>query len=203
MPTAFSEREREQINEELVEQGRRMVARRGLRDTTVAHLADAAGIAKGSFYAFFESKEHLVLEILEQEARAIRERLLEELDPDAEPAVRTATLMRRSFEMVDASPFLRRLLLAEDIPPSTERLLLERGGRHITSVSGVLSETLPGWDEIGTCTIASQEVTAGLLRALLLVRAGRRFVGEDIHDDVFGLLIDLLAGELVRRTTES
>lgn len=203
MARAFSRREKEVIESNLLEEGRKIMARRGLRDTTVARLAGAVGIAKGSFYNFFESKEHLLLGILEQEARTITECLLEELDPNAGPALRTATLLRRSFKMVDASPFLSRILLEDDIPPLTGRLLLERGGRHITGVSAVMSESLPGWDEMGSGTGASREVISGLFRALLLVRASPRLVGEDVHDEVFELLIDLLAEGLTRRAAES
>ena len=52
------------IKERLLAAGRELFARYGLRKTTVEELARAAGIAKGTFYLFFPSKEALYAEVL-------------------------------------------------------------------------------------------------------------------------------------------
>ena len=52
------------IRERLLAAGRELFARYGLRKTTVEELARAAGIAKGTFYLFFPSKEALYAEVL-------------------------------------------------------------------------------------------------------------------------------------------
>ncbi|GAB4307339.1 MAG: hypothetical protein Kow0097_07390 [Candidatus Bipolaricaulota bacterium] len=77
MPRALTETEREAIRARLVEAGRELFARYGLRKTTVEELARAAGIAKGTFYLFFASKEDLYVELLLQELPRLVQRLLE------------------------------------------------------------------------------------------------------------------------------
>lgn len=64
MPRAFTDVERERIRERLLAAGRELFSRYGLRKTTVEELARAAGIAKGTFYLFFPSKEALYAEVL-------------------------------------------------------------------------------------------------------------------------------------------
>jgi len=64
MPRAFTGAERAMIRERLLAAGRELFARYGLRKTTVEELARAAGIAKGTFYLFFPSKEALYAEVL-------------------------------------------------------------------------------------------------------------------------------------------
>jgi len=49
---------------ELAEVALRLWAERGFDQTSVAAIAEQAGVAKGTFYLYFESKEALLLEVL-------------------------------------------------------------------------------------------------------------------------------------------
>jgi AcrR family transcriptional regulator len=51
--------------------GKKHFQRYGLRKTNVEELARAAGIAKGTFYHFFASKEDLCMEIFDREETII------------------------------------------------------------------------------------------------------------------------------------
>lgn len=63
MPTAFTEEEMKRIRTELIFAGIRMSKELGLQKMSVEKLTAAVGIAKGSFYLFFGSKEDFILEI--------------------------------------------------------------------------------------------------------------------------------------------
>lgn len=63
MPTAFTEEEMKRIRTELIFAGIRMSKELGLQKMSVEKLTAAVGIAKGSFYMFFGSKEDFILEI--------------------------------------------------------------------------------------------------------------------------------------------
>lgn len=60
----FSELERTIIQEELLIKGEQLFIQYGLKKATVEDLTKEVGIAKGSFYAFYENKEHLYAGIL-------------------------------------------------------------------------------------------------------------------------------------------
>jgi len=75
MPRAFTETEKERIRERLFAAGRLCFTRYGLKKTTIDDLVRPAGIAKSSFYLFFESKEALYVEILLAELPAMAQRL--------------------------------------------------------------------------------------------------------------------------------
>ena len=59
----FSSKEKTTIKERLFNAGERLFVQYGIRKVTIDDLTKAAGIAVGSFYSFFESKESLYLEI--------------------------------------------------------------------------------------------------------------------------------------------
>ena len=60
----FSERERQQIQQRLWDEGARLFTLHGLKKVTIDDLVEAVGIAKASFYKFYEGKEYLYLDIV-------------------------------------------------------------------------------------------------------------------------------------------
>ena len=60
MPTAFTREQQESIREKLFRAGICLSKSEGMQGMTVSRLAASAGIAKGSFYHFFESKEAFI-----------------------------------------------------------------------------------------------------------------------------------------------
>ena len=66
MPKIISEYERERTHEAIVHHTRQLIiAKKGIRDVTVDDIARAVGIAKGSFYSYFKSKEECFYQVLE------------------------------------------------------------------------------------------------------------------------------------------
>lgn len=65
MPKIFSKQEREIIRSKLLNAGIRELEQKSYRSISVDHLAAEAGIAKGTFYNFFASKEAYFYEIMQ------------------------------------------------------------------------------------------------------------------------------------------
>jgi AcrR family transcriptional regulator len=56
----------------ILDAARRVFAARGYHDTTVSDIIDAAGIARGTFYLYFESKRAVFQELIDQFVVALR-----------------------------------------------------------------------------------------------------------------------------------
>ena len=63
MPRALTEQEKCRQCQRLLEKGKAVVLSQGLRKTSVDDIARAAGMAKGSFYQHFETKEEFMVEL--------------------------------------------------------------------------------------------------------------------------------------------
>lgn len=59
----FSDSEKERIRQKLMREGERLFAAYGIKKVSIDEIVKAAGIAKGSFYTFYPSKEHLYMAI--------------------------------------------------------------------------------------------------------------------------------------------
>lgn len=80
MPTAFTEEESKRIRQELILAGICLSRELGLQKMSVEKLTAAVGIAKGSFYIFFDSKEDFILEIANYTGEETQKLLLSKLN---------------------------------------------------------------------------------------------------------------------------
>lgn len=80
MSSAFTEEQQNQIKEQLFQAGIRLSKELGVQRMTVSKLAEVVGIAKGSFYSFFESKEAFILALCEYAGGKTSEMLLKRLN---------------------------------------------------------------------------------------------------------------------------
>ena len=80
MPTAFTKEESERIRTELILACIRLSKELGLQKMSVEKLTEAVGIAKGSFYLFFGSKEDFILEVAAYASEETQKMLLKKLN---------------------------------------------------------------------------------------------------------------------------
>lgn len=64
---------------EILDAAWRCAGRKGYRDTTVDDVCAEAGVSKGTFYGYFDSKQDLLLGLLDDDAGAV-DQVLDELD---------------------------------------------------------------------------------------------------------------------------
>lgn len=79
MAKGFTEREKMIINEKLLDAAEECWDKYGLKKTTVDELVKKAGISKGAFYLFYQSKELLFFKVLERIDYRIKNSMLETL----------------------------------------------------------------------------------------------------------------------------
>lgn len=80
MPNAFTEEESKRIRQELILAGIRLSKELGVQKMSVEKLTAAVGIAKGSFYLFFGSKEDFILEVAAYASEETQKMMLKKLN---------------------------------------------------------------------------------------------------------------------------
>lgn len=79
MPASFTKEQQEEIREQLFRAGIRLSKSLGVQRMTVSRLTAACGIAKGSFYSFYESKEAFILALIAWADQRVEEMLSRKL----------------------------------------------------------------------------------------------------------------------------
>ena len=198
MPKAFSEQERSRVEQLLKEEGRRIFARYGLRKTTVAELAKAAGIAKGSFYLFCPSKELFYYQLLEEEERQLKKKLAVLMaDGTVSRRERLRRVLLTGLEESAANPFLRGMLNPEEMGYLVSRLPEEVLVRHQQEDAGFAEEILREWAEQGFVLETPLPVIAGALRGVFTLMSQEKVIGEGVYDEAIRLFVDALVNHIL------
>ena len=72
MAVAFTQEQRDEIQRKLIETGFELSSTIGFKKMTIAKITEAAGVAIGSFYIFYDSKENFAKALIgEMEARSM------------------------------------------------------------------------------------------------------------------------------------
>jgi AcrR family transcriptional regulator len=124
----------------LLEAGAQAIAEAGLAGARIDDISLAAGLAKGTVYNHFESKDALYRAVL-GEACALAERSADGVAPDAPPAERLAAFVAGNLEWAYARPALAivfaRGLLAGDA--TTRAFILGAAAHCVQTVDSILA----------------------------------------------------------------
>jgi AcrR family transcriptional regulator len=177
MPKGFTENEKKLIGERLLEQAYRQFSAYGLKKTSIEELARAAGISKGAFYLFYESKEALFMDVIEQAEKHFRRELLEAIDlPGPSPRVRLLVVFRKAFDLLKTIPILQ-FFTGSDYDLLFRRVPPEKFQEHLASDRVFIQELFDRCRKAGIPIRAQVEEISGLLYALVLAV---------LHKDDFG-----------------
>ncbi|MCW2521509.1 MAG: TetR family transcriptional regulator [Mycobacterium sp.] len=143
------------VRRRLLAAGLDLVHAPGFAASGVKDITDAAGVPKGSFYAYFPSKEAFAAAILEHYWSDIETRLLPILHSDGMAQERVTRFFHALADEHEAGDFLLGCLIG--------KLSLELGGSS-EPVRTELARILDRWDEALTECVRSGQDGAGDIR---------------------------------------
>ncbi|HUX22769.1 MAG TPA: TetR/AcrR family transcriptional regulator [Spirochaetia bacterium] len=186
MPKIFSDHDREVIRQTLIEVGRANFLRFGLRKTSVEQIAAAAGIAKGTFYNFFESKEDLCLAIYDNEEIELRSRAAAVIEEKTDAIEAMKALLVFSLDFVRHDSLLARLRESGEIALLSRGVGPGRLAKHLDQDNGFAQEIVDSLTAMGAKIDVPIGVAAGLMRAMVMLS----FHDEEIGKEIFPAVID-------------
>lgn len=199
--SGFSDQERERIREQLRESGRELFAQYGLSKTTISELTDSAGIANGTFYRFYDSKERLYFEIFREEGERLAEEIIaESLEAEDDTKDAIVAFLTLLCESMETNPLVHRLVVDDDMRRLTEQFTdTEMQAERAESVA-YLAPYIERWQSEGKIRDGETEVLAGVLGTVKFLPYHK----EDFHDDEYyrkmrDSFIETMAAGMVRR----
>jgi len=167
-------REPEEKRARLLEAARRLFAERGYAATTTADLARAAGMAEGTVFHHFGSKDALLAAVAADYGRGLAVHMFAGATPtDGEPAAET--MLRRAFAYVRDQGGLSRLLVLA--PDPTEWSAARAASRH--EIVSALATHFAAWSGRGAWRPLDPRIAAELLFALVEAALTACYVRED------------------------
>lgn len=194
MATAFNENEIKFIKLKLNKAAQECLSKYGVRKTTVDQLAEMSGIAKGSFYKFYPSKEILFFTVIENYQNSIVEEVIIQVKQmDIVTPARFTELIYGLFQNVRQSfmmSIIEKLEFEYLIRKLPENLILKH---H--SFDDLLAKNL--FENLSIKKNIDIGVVTTSLRAIFMTMLYVSEIGEKDFDKALKLLIRGLAQQIL------
>jgi AcrR family transcriptional regulator len=102
----FSDDEREEIRENLVDTAREKILQHGFQKTNVKDITGPVGIAESTFYTFFDSKSDIFVSVLAREQEALIDTVEAELEGAHDPEERLERFIRAWMTEFEERPIM-------------------------------------------------------------------------------------------------
>lgn len=144
MPKSYSEQEREYIRKRLKEEAADCLARYGVRRTTVDEIVRRVNIPKGTFYLFYQSKELLLFDVIQEQQQSINRRLFQVISGLSGTKVSAEELtdaIYAFYKMAEEMPILK-LIGTGEVELLARRLPREVVQAHLQDDTDTIGEML-------------------------------------------------------------
>jgi AcrR family transcriptional regulator len=195
----FSDEERDQIRQDLIDAGRALFPRFGLQKTTISDLTDEVGIGRSTFYRFFDSKEELYLAVLEAEGEQVSQRLADEnLTAVDDAQVVVERFLRFIFDEIETNPLVRQLIISGELDRlRAHRTEAEREAERRSEIKTIRAFLDPLVEQ-GQLHEDDPELVASALAAIPYLTLHEDDIGADRYPDVRDVVIETFARGLVK-----
>jgi AcrR family transcriptional regulator len=194
----FSENEKEQIRQCLLTKGKELFTQYGLAKTSIDDLVQACGIAKGSFYKFFSSKEELFYVILNSQEEIRNRLIVEHLKENLPPKEMISSFFHLAYKLADENPLIQQWLQdgeAERIIRKIPQHLIQNSARDNMEKGKIFVETLI---QRGVLREQDPAVIEGVMRAVLMLSLLKDKLGHHLFPKIMDAIIDYVAEGLTR-----
>jgi AcrR family transcriptional regulator len=175
-------RRRAQVRQRILDVAEKLIAERGVDGVTVDEIADAADIARRSFYHHFESKHEILIPIARARTRALTRRIDGSIAAIDDPAEIVASAMRHGLRQITADPLCRWFILYSGLPQ--ERLYEGMGESGVRDTIRAVEAGRFRIDNVGVARL----LLSGAFVAVLSARVAGRLDDGDLDDAVEHLL---------------
>lgn len=154
-------------------------SKKGFKDASIAEITAQAGLAVGTFYRYYPSKEKLFMEMFLDENAALKRRCLESLDPSGSPKQVVTAMLALNAEGTMANPILRQWY-DKQVFTRIERLFREEMGLDtVDFLYDAFHELVKGWQQTKKMR---QDIDS---RMIMMMFAA--IINLDVHKEELGL----------------
>ena len=159
--------------------GKALFEEQGFKDTNVAGIMKAAGYATGSFYRYYPSKDHLFMEIYNQENVALKKRIVASVDIHGGPMAVMQEMMAMNLIGMKENPILREWYNRETFYKIERNFRESSGMENVDFLYDSFIQVVRIWQKEGRMR--------GDIEAAMIMAIFSAFINIDLHKEEIGL----------------
>ncbi len=165
----------------------------GFKDTNVSDITKKAGIAAGTFYLYYPSKEDLFMEIYLDENTKLKKSTHASVNLDGDPMIVVQEITRLNLVGIQSNPILREWY-NRDVFAKIEQKYREKNGlEHVNFIYDIFLDVVKKWQVEGKmrADIDSRMIMA-LFGAIINVDTHKEEIGVQYFPDIMGYLTEFV-----------
>lgn len=165
----------------------------GFKETNVPDITRAAGIAAGTFYLYYPSKENLFMEIYMNENKILKQAILEDFDEDEDPMNSIQNLIQRNLEGMAANPILREWYNKDVFAKIEEKFREENGVEAVDFMYDSFLELVAKWQAEGKIRAdIDKEMVMALFGAVIAIDTHKEEIGVQYFPEILSYLTEFI-----------
>lgn len=188
MGKAFTEEEKEQIKTKLMDAAIVRFKEKGLKKVSIRELTQAAGIAQGGFYSFFDSKETLLAALVNKRISEKAQVLIEHLPEIPENTLHDPVKFI-SDQLYATGMHLKDNLIFNNIISDSMKILLGDNENLelniVISIKTALIQMISYWKQHGITVTVDTKGLRGLVKAAAVLFMNVDIIGAEVFPDLY------------------
>jgi AcrR family transcriptional regulator len=196
----ISAEQRKQIHETLLSKSKELFIQYGFSKTSIDDIVNACGIAKGSFYSYYPTKEELFYAVLRREEEIKNNIIAEVMRESLPPKELLMRFFDISFKAIEENEFFQSLYQRGEYERIVKRLPKKLIDDHAREDLESSLQFVKFLQEKGV-TEEDPEILIGLFRIMMLLPLHRQEIGEQTFLKTIKKMIECLSNDLTRKNS--
>lgn len=173
--------------------GRELFISKGFKDTNVAEITKMAGIATGTFYNYYPSKDKLFMEIYLEENKKLKKNIMETINLEVSPINVMKELMFLNLKGMTSNPILKEWYNRDVFNKIEQSFREENGLDYVDFLYDSFIEIVKKWQIEGKVRKdIDAEMIMAIFSALVNVETHKEEVGIKYFPHVLEYMVEFI-----------
>jgi AcrR family transcriptional regulator len=185
---------------EILNSARALFSANGFKNTSVADITKLAGVAAGTFYLYYTSKDALFMQLYLEENEKLKREILAAVDLDGEPLRVMQEIMVLNLNGMNANPILREWYNRDVFEKIEHNFRAENGLAQVDFLYDRFAEVVKKWQADGKMR---RDIDSGMIMAMftsiITMDIHKQEIGVQFFPEILGYLAEFVMKGLTER----
>lgn len=200
MPKGFDIEQKEEIKKALIEKAKKHFAFYGYNRTNIRDLVKGTGIALGTFYKFFTTKEELFMEVVKDEGERIYKYIFDDvLSKETNPQEKLKLYIKTLLCELDKNTIMQKILLQDEMEYVLGKLSRQQINEHKANSIVQIKTILDSEVSTDNRENINTEVAAGAVRSIFFLSFHKEQIGIQQYPEIMEYIINLICEDIFKK----
>jgi AcrR family transcriptional regulator len=186
------------IKARIKESGKKLFSDKGYKDTNVAEITKIAGVATGTFYNYYPSKDKLFIEIYLEENTKLKKSIMDSVHLEGDPITVMKEMMLLNYQGMNSNPILKEWYNREVFHKIEHNFREENGLDSVNFLHGSFIEIVKKWQtEKKIRNDIDAEMIMAIFTALINIDTHKEEIGLQYFPQVLEYLAEFIMEGLI------